>query len=146
MEICKWGLSVVWRYWKGDLVLAGAKSLPSTEDPAVAECLALIWAMELICESEHKSVVLETDCLKAFNEFTTPNHRSQIHDLLEDIRELAEGLESFSFSFAPRTYNRVAHSLAKCFSKAELVHWMKEYLYNILSLAVNDVNHPKPSR
>lgn len=33
------------------MVLMGAKSMLSLEDPAVAECLALRWAMELISDS-----------------------------------------------------------------------------------------------
>lgn len=109
----KWGIGVAGRNWKGKLVLAGAKSLLSMEDPAMAECLALRWAMDLICESEHTKIILESDCLRVCDEFLNSNPRSQIHDLLEDIRVLVDGLDDFSLCFAPRNCNLVAHNLAK---------------------------------
>lgn len=137
----KWGTGVVGRNWKGDLVLAGAKYVSSMEDPVVAECLALRWAMDLIGASDYTRIMLETDCLRACGEFRNPNPQSQIHDLLEDIRAFADGFEEFSLSFAPRICNMVAHVMAKNFSKDEPVLWMNDFPENIALIANNDISH-----
>lgn len=117
------------------MILTGVKSVLSMEDLAVAECLALRWAMDLIRESEHTRIILETDYLRVCDEYTKPNPRSQIYDFLEDIRVLADELEAFSLTFTQRDSNIVVHNLAKFFSKDEPALWLYNFPDNISLLA-----------
>lgn len=134
-----WGLGVVCREDIGGLRYAATKQVVTIDDPAVAECFALRWAMELADIWGLRKVVLESDCRRAVEELKNPDTLSPLFGLLRDAVDLASSMEVFSFVFSPRACNMVAHCLAKsyCYSEGQL--WSKNFPRDIVSLAWKDV-------
>lgn len=136
-----WRFGVAVRNWKGELIVAAARAEYKVDSPAVAECLALRWAMELIGDLEHRRILMETDCFQAVKEFKDPNPLSSLFGLLEDVREMASTFDDFKLVFSPRSCNELAHNIARNFSTVEATVWKIHFPFCISELAFKDVSN-----
>jgi hypothetical protein len=82
------------------------------------EALGCRDGLQLAMQQGDLRVALETDCLELINLWKKRDaQRSTLGPVLEEINALSLALHSFSFSYVNRTYNKIAHVLAKQVSK-----------------------------
>lgn len=123
----------------GNLRHIGMKQVETINDPAMAKCLALRWAMDLVVIWGIKKMVLESDCRRAVDECLNHFPSSPLFELLRDVLDLASSIEAFSIVFCPRSCNKVADKLAKCFCNSVMTLWSDSFPRDIVSLAQSDV-------
>lgn len=78
----QWGLGVLCRDGKGKVLRAASKRIMVVNSTAVAECLAIRWALVLNVEWVFRRLLLEIDCISAVIEFRDPNPLSLLFEIL----------------------------------------------------------------
>ena len=91
----------------GLFVAAAAGKISNVKDALAAEAEACVAAAQGAAELGLHRVILESDCKNLINAL-----QSKSHDLAL-IGVCISSFESFSFQFAPRSCNEVAHLLAQ---------------------------------
>lgn len=121
---------------------AATRQFEAIEDPIVAECMAIRWALELSEGWGFNRITMETDCSRAMTEYYNPNPRSPLFGLLDDARSCLKQMEEFSLIFSPRSSNSVAHRLAKSFCFQGPTLWNESFTlpFPVLELIQKDVH------
>lgn len=114
-----WGF--VMRSDNGDFLAGAAGKLHHVKDALHAEAEACVAAAEGVVELGLHRVIFESDSLTLVSALQGRHYDlAPIGVLLKEVRSLCIGsLESFTFQFAPRGCNAVAHSLAQYGLRAE---------------------------
>ena len=93
---------------------AWSKSFPGVSDPFVAEALALREGVIFAQLRGFSHVVMEVDCLKVVNLWSSrDSSRSIVAHILDEIREKSLSFISFSIRHVPREVNTLADLCAK---------------------------------
>lgn len=80
------------------------------------------WHAVMVSGSRLQRLQLETDCQVLLNLWKHPTRQnSEIGPLLQQIDDLSRGFVEFSFSYASRLRNKLAHECARLVSRSALV-------------------------
>lgn len=111
-------------------------------DAMFMEALACREALLLTRQCGATKVCLETDCLRLVNLWSSiDEQRSAVNLMLRDIRNLSRSFDEFSFVYASRSCNRVAHECARQVScELNAVEWHVNPPLALHNLLWNDCN------
>jgi len=90
------------------------------------EALACRDGVQFAIEKGVERLQLETDCLVLVNLLKHPSRQnSEVGPILQQVYDLSQNLSDFSFIYANRMCNRLAHECAKLVSRTNLVEeWL----------------------
>lgn len=108
----------------------------------MAEALACRGGLILALELGVPNIVVETDCEELVQLWSMrSSQRSAVFGVLEEIFGLSLSFQRFSFTFANRVCNKVAHGLAKLVSGACMLgEWLNKLPTSVLGHVVSDCN------
>lgn len=110
----KFGVGFVVRNWKGDFVVAGAKTLWVGSSAEEIEAQAVLWALCCIKGRGWDQIIVEGDCKYLFDALNGHGQRSfYIRSIIDNCMLYKDCFRSLSFVFCPRACNSVAHRLAQ---------------------------------
>jgi hypothetical protein len=107
------------------------------------EALACRDGIRMVQELGITKLCLETDCLELINLWKALDmQRSAVSLIIHDIRCISRSFSEFTFVYANRTCNRVAHECARqVFHEFDRVEWHLDPPVSLCSLLEDDCNH-----
>ncbi|EEF35196.1 hypothetical protein RCOM_1074840 [Ricinus communis] len=104
------GFGCVVRDMSGKVLLAGARRVQMEGSTVVAEALTIRWALETICASGIRDIIMENDCkivIDGLNDKGCPEIYGEM--LLPDTTTIVENIDVPQFVFDKCDANRVTH-------------------------------------
>lgn len=109
--------AAILRDWNGGFQGAAAEWQEQGQSALMMEAMARRLGVQLARDRGITRLCLETDCLELVGLWKDlDSQRSSVSFVLHEIRSMCRGFDEFTFSFAPRTCNRVAHTCARLVS------------------------------
>ena len=106
-------LGTVVRDHRGDVVLSVCRKIKASAGPEEAEAEAIKLGMSELSSLYQGKLIIESDCLTMVNRLKAEGvDKSQLHHIVQDIRDQMGLFESVSWSATKREGNQLAHSLA----------------------------------
>jgi hypothetical protein len=107
------------------------------------EALACRDGIRMAQELGITKLCLETDCLELINLWKALDmQRSAVSLIIHDIRCISRSFSEFTFAYANRICNRVAHECARqVFHEFDRVEWHLDPPVSLCSLLEDDCNH-----
>jgi len=140
------------RHWKGAsgavlrddngaFIRACARWYDNCLDVLTSEALACRDGLQLARHVNASKVWLETDSQEVLRLWEVgENCRSTIGPILEEIRVLSRGFESFKFSYVTRSCNEVAHTIAKQVTGMTRLGWWSCVPACVMNLVTRECN------
>jgi ribonuclease HI len=108
------GIGVVIRNHNGDCSAACSELVEEVTTPEIAEALALRRALSLAGAEGFDKLIVASDCLSLVQRVNSSEiDRSQVGVVVQDIKAIASGFSSVSFTHIYRQCNVAAHTLAR---------------------------------
>lgn len=127
----------------GAFIRGSAKWYDHCLDALSAEALACRDGLIMARQYGARKVWLETDCQEVVRLWQAgANQRSSIITILNEIAELSNYFHEFKFSYACRSCNRIAHSLAKQVIADIRTGWWSIAPACMQELLASECNHP----
>lgn len=99
---------------KGRILGACCQSLNASFPPPMAELKAIMKGVEFATSLDGSKLIVETDCLQAYNLLSQYSDIwNEIGTLVDNIRRRSLSGEEIVFSFVPRECNSVVDAIAK---------------------------------
>lgn len=135
----KCGVGVFFRDAVGDVLLAGGDRIEGVSSPEEAEARAILFGLQTAFDVGLKNLEVESDCLNVIKLLNGHKARTFTQVIVNDILALSNSFTFCSFSFAYRSYNKVAHSMAQLsLSYEEMRVWLEDHPPELLSLVLAD--------
>ncbi|KAL5846637.1 hypothetical protein ACOSQ3_010161 [Xanthoceras sorbifolium] len=110
----RFGLGIVVRQVRGDVVLAAALSFKGGTDMAVAEARAVLEGLVLAGSRGFCPLLAESNCLELVNLCNErESYLCDIDNVISDIRFTLGCFDVVSISHVPRAFNSVVHGIAR---------------------------------
>ena len=108
------GWGAVLRDHQGAFILSCSEGLMEFPDPEVAKGLAIRQASTTLRDHGFQKVLIASDCLTMVQRITSSaQDRSPVASVVKDIKVLTGGFNSCSFKHVSRSFNIIAHRLAR---------------------------------
>ncbi|XP_057444718.1 uncharacterized protein LOC130736960 [Lotus japonicus] len=135
------GTGMVVREADGGLLLCASGKMVGALSAAMAETMALRWALGLVLEMGNQWIVVETDCAVLHSTWRSAHHdRSYLAAVVQDCVALSTGFSSFSFVLVRRNANRAADYMAK-FALSNLCFvWFGNFPMGLEHIIASDVS------
>ncbi|XP_042988653.1 uncharacterized protein LOC122316184 [Carya illinoinensis] len=111
---CKVGVGTIIRDWEGRVIACMRMCKPLFPNPYLAEAFGALHSAKLAIDIGLKQIKLEGDAMNVINDIKG-NKASwkQTGLIINDIKQVLRGFDSFSIDFTPRSCNNLAHCLAR---------------------------------
>ncbi|XP_048502189.1 uncharacterized protein LOC125498277 [Beta vulgaris subsp. vulgaris] len=122
------GVGIIIRDGVGDVLLAAGVRMMDVSSPEEAEARAILFGLQTAFDAGLRNLEVESDCLNVIKLLNGHKARTLTQVVVNDTLALSNLFSFCSFSFANRSCNKVAHSVAQLsLSYDEMRVWLEDH-------------------